>query len=51
MHVFLYVSAIMCAVIGVLFAFPLIIVAPFLAGLGAIVQNTRPRQHNDNPPA
>jgi len=42
MHIFLYVCAILCTVVGLLFAFPLILVAPFLAGLGAIVKNTRP---------
>jgi hypothetical protein len=43
MHVFLYVCAIICAVIGLLVAFPLIIVAIFIAGLGALVSNTRPQ--------
>jgi hypothetical protein len=41
---FLYVSAILCAVIGVLFAFPLVIAAIFIAGLGALVSNTRPQR-------
>jgi hypothetical protein len=44
MAAFLYICAILCAVIGVLFAFPLIIVAIFIAGLGAMVQNTRPQK-------
>jgi hypothetical protein len=43
MHIFLYTCAILCAIIGVLFAFPLVIVAIFIAGLGAIVSNTKPQ--------
>jgi hypothetical protein len=43
MPTFLYVCAILCAIIGVLFSFPLVIVAIFIAALGALVSNTTPR--------